>query len=206
MASSIISISASSSPLHLNPSQPPPIILHSPTSPPPLHFSGGHLFCRRRKAHRGMSVLTRGAPGPSTYIFAFVFPLSLLAVTIFTSIRIADKLDQDFLEEVLLTPLSLTGTGREIRTCQVRGCSALNNLIWYLSLVHGAVGVGLAGTLILVVDVRFIISAIQLAINQSILEEAEEEDFNLFMEEEAATPRTRNRPKREAATEPSSSV
>lgn len=47
---------------------------------------------------------------------------------------------------------------------------------------------------------------VQLAINQSILEEAEEEDFNLFMEEEAAIPRTRNRPKREAAAEPSSSL
>lgn len=54
--------------------------------------------CRRS---RGSLVVTRGGPpGTSTYIFAFVFPLSLLAVTIFTAIRISDKLDKDFYEEV----------------------------------------------------------------------------------------------------------
>ncbi|KAH6813859.1 high chlorophyll fluorescence 153 [Perilla frutescens var. frutescens] len=48
---------------------------------------------------RGISVVTRAGPSTTTYIFAFVFPLTLLAVTFFTSIRIADKLDQKFLEE-----------------------------------------------------------------------------------------------------------
>ncbi|GFY90498.1 hypothetical protein Acr_07g0006950 [Actinidia rufa] len=55
-------------------------------------------FCRRKS--RGSSVVTRAGPGTNTYIFAFVLPLSLLAITVFTSIRIADKLDREFLEEV----------------------------------------------------------------------------------------------------------
>ncbi|GJU86687.1 hypothetical protein Tco_1294233 [Tanacetum coccineum] len=50
---------------------------------------------------RGSLVVTRGgAPGASTYLFAFIFPLSLLAVTIFTSVKISDKLDRDFYEEM----------------------------------------------------------------------------------------------------------
>ncbi|XP_071690622.1 uncharacterized protein [Rutidosis leptorrhynchoides] len=50
---------------------------------------------------RGSLVVTRGgAPGATTYLFAFIFPLSLLAVTIFTSIKISDKLDKDFYEEM----------------------------------------------------------------------------------------------------------
>ncbi|XP_077218005.1 high chlorophyll fluorescence 153 [Tasmannia lanceolata] len=55
---------------------------------------------KRRK--RGLVVTRAGPPTTTNLIFAFVFPLSLLAVTIFTSIRIADKLDQDFIEELAL--------------------------------------------------------------------------------------------------------
>ncbi|PSS19128.1 V-set and immunoglobulin domain-containing protein [Actinidia chinensis var. chinensis] len=55
-------------------------------------------FCLRKT--RGSSVVTRAGPGTNTYIFAFVLPLSLLAITVFTSIRIADKLDREFLEEI----------------------------------------------------------------------------------------------------------
>ncbi|XP_042051926.1 uncharacterized protein LOC121797235 [Salvia splendens] len=47
-------------------------------------------------------VLTRAGPSTTSYIFAFVFPLSLLAGTAITSIRIADKLDQKFLEELAI--------------------------------------------------------------------------------------------------------
>ncbi|KAL8542180.1 hypothetical protein ACS0TY_003151 [Phlomoides rotata] len=53
-----------------------------------------------KTSRRGISVVTRAAPTATSYIFAFVFPLSLLAITIFTSVRIADKLDQKFLEEL----------------------------------------------------------------------------------------------------------
>nr|XP_043610989.1 uncharacterized protein LOC122582635 [Erigeron canadensis] len=55
----------------------------------------------RRCKKRGSLVVTRGgAPGATTYLFAFLFPLSLLAVTIFTSIQISDKLDRDFYQEM----------------------------------------------------------------------------------------------------------
>lgn len=46
--------------------------------------------------------MTRAGPGTGTYIFAFVLPLSLLAVTVFTASRIADKLDRDFLQEMAI--------------------------------------------------------------------------------------------------------
>ncbi|KAL8125811.1 hypothetical protein AgCh_013193 [Apium graveolens] len=59
----------------------------------PVVFSGG------LKSRRGSWVVTRAVPGPNTYIFAFVFPLSLLVATIFTTLRISDKLDEDFLQE-----------------------------------------------------------------------------------------------------------
>ncbi|XP_073127553.1 uncharacterized protein [Henckelia pumila] len=56
---------------------------------------------RLKTSKRGVSVVTRaGGISSSSYIFAFVLPLSLLAVTIFTSVRIADKLDQKFFEEL----------------------------------------------------------------------------------------------------------
>ncbi|EPS72126.1 hypothetical protein M569_02634, partial [Genlisea aurea] len=44
----------------------------------------------------------RAGAGPSTvsYAVAFFLPVSLLVVTVITSIRVADKLDQKYLEEV----------------------------------------------------------------------------------------------------------
>lgn len=45
-------------------------------------------------------VTRAGGISSGSYIFALVFPLSLLAITIFTSARVADNLDQKFLEEV----------------------------------------------------------------------------------------------------------
>ena len=45
-------------------------------------------------------MVTRAGPSTSSYVFAFVFPLSLLAVTIFTSLRVDDKLEREFREEV----------------------------------------------------------------------------------------------------------
>ncbi|XP_057789999.1 uncharacterized protein LOC131006866 [Salvia miltiorrhiza] len=62
--------------------------------PPPLQQIWG---VGRRRA---ISVVTRAGPSTTSYIFAFIFPLSLLAVTTITSIRMADKLDQKFLEEL----------------------------------------------------------------------------------------------------------
>ncbi|GER43592.1 high chlorophyll fluorescence 153 [Striga asiatica] len=64
---------------------------------------------RRKASPRGISVVTRAGPSASSYIFAFVFPLSLLAVTIITSARIADKLDQKFFEELAINQAILEG-------------------------------------------------------------------------------------------------
>ncbi|XVE90786.1 hypothetical protein DITRI_Ditri20bG0104600 [Diplodiscus trichospermus] len=51
---------------------------------------------------RGLTVVTRAGANTSSYVFAIAFPLTLLAATIFTSIRIADKLDKDFLEDLTI--------------------------------------------------------------------------------------------------------
>ncbi|CAN6470718.1 unnamed protein product [Victoria cruziana] len=53
------------------------------------------------KEGRGSCLVARaGPPSNSTLIFAFVFPLSLLVITILNAIRIADKLDEKFMEEL----------------------------------------------------------------------------------------------------------
>ena len=55
----------------------------------------------RQRGIRGVSVVTRaGPPSTNQFIFAFAFPLSLLAFTVFTAIQIGNRLDQKFLEEV----------------------------------------------------------------------------------------------------------
>ncbi|KAL6989717.1 hypothetical protein U1Q18_015468 [Sarracenia purpurea var. burkii] len=95
MASFVICNSATPS-IHLSPKSP----LRLPVNSPFLPNSPSLRFSRRRTS--GLSVVTRAGPGTSTYIFAFVLPLSLLAITVFTSIRIADKLDRDFLEEMAI--------------------------------------------------------------------------------------------------------
>ncbi|KAJ9558286.1 hypothetical protein OSB04_012900 [Centaurea solstitialis] len=94
---------SSSSLLRLHSSSPSQI---APILPSYQHQLGGG-GCRRS---RGSLVVTRGGPpGTSTYIFAFVFPLSLLAVTIFTAIRISDKLDKDFYQELAVNQSILEG-------------------------------------------------------------------------------------------------
>ncbi|CAI8596070.1 unnamed protein product [Vicia faba] len=61
-------------------------------SPPLLHTP----YRRPRRA----TVVTRAGVNASSYAFAIALPLSLLAVTIFTALRIGEKLDQDFYEEM----------------------------------------------------------------------------------------------------------
>ncbi|CAJ2639013.1 uncharacterized protein LOC123918461 [Trifolium pratense] len=65
----------------------------SRNSPPPLL----HASCRRP---RSATVVTRAGANASSYAFAIALPLSLLAVTVFTALRIGQKLDQDFYEEM----------------------------------------------------------------------------------------------------------
>ncbi|TXG55908.1 hypothetical protein EZV62_017221 [Acer yangbiense] len=82
-----------------------PSLLTTPTRasfrPPHLPLYQGVHFSRKA---RGLTtgVVTRAGPTTSNYIFAFVLPLSLLAITVFASIKVADKLDDEFLEEVLI--------------------------------------------------------------------------------------------------------
>ncbi|KAH7864992.1 hypothetical protein Vadar_000894 [Vaccinium darrowii] len=92
---------------NVTPKTPPLRLLQTNTFPPSLPSSSSLHFCRRNT--RGLSVVTRGAPSTGTYIFAFFLPLSLLAVTVFTSIRIADKLDRDFLEEMAINQAIMEG-------------------------------------------------------------------------------------------------
>ncbi|WJX36777.1 hypothetical protein P8452_24618 [Trifolium repens] len=65
----------------------------SHNSPPPLLLTA----CRRP---RGATVLTRAGANASSYAFAIALPLSLLTITVFTALRIGQKLDQDFYEEM----------------------------------------------------------------------------------------------------------
>ncbi|GAA0187206.1 hypothetical protein LIER_34494 [Lithospermum erythrorhizon] len=88
--------------------KPPP----SPSSSPLLSSSSAtqylainYQICYRKSSRtsgRGLSVVTHAGPSSASYIFAFVFPLSLLVVTIFAASRVADKLDQQFLEELAI--------------------------------------------------------------------------------------------------------
>ncbi|RWR76126.1 HIGH CHLOROPHYLL FLUORESCENCE 153-like protein [Cinnamomum micranthum f. kanehirae] len=79
--------------------------LCAPSSPAAakLQFSGlGFVSNTSSSRKRKLVVARAGPPSTTSLIFAFVFPLSLLLVTIFTSIRIADKLDQQYLEELAI--------------------------------------------------------------------------------------------------------
>ncbi|KAL5543649.1 hypothetical protein UlMin_007433 [Ulmus minor] len=78
---------------------------------PAVRFPGAGDRLRRRE--RGLSLVTRAGPTTSSYIFAFVLPFSLIILTVFTSIRIADKLDRDFLEEVALNEAMREGGEEE---------------------------------------------------------------------------------------------
>ncbi|CAM8920102.1 unnamed protein product [Rhodiola kirilowii] len=76
----------------------------SPRPPPLLQLS----------SRRGISVVTRaGPPTANTYIFAFLFPFSMLVATILTSIKIDQKLDQDFLEELAINEARMEVDGEE---------------------------------------------------------------------------------------------
>ncbi|XP_020594829.1 uncharacterized protein LOC110034930 [Phalaenopsis equestris] len=55
----------------------------------------------RRRSRRGdQAVVRAGQPSASTLFLVFVLPLSLLIGTILVSIRIGNKLDEKFLEEL----------------------------------------------------------------------------------------------------------
>lgn len=68
----------------------------------PQHKSSFSLLSSSSLTRRRGQVLIpkAGPPNTTTLILAFVFPLSLFAGTVFASIRIADKLDEQFLEDL----------------------------------------------------------------------------------------------------------
>ncbi|VVA99817.1 unnamed protein product [Arabis nemorensis] len=89
------------------PMQPRQTAFSQPQIPSPANNSldgygggaGGLSLIRRI---RDCSVVARAGPSTSSYLLAFAIPASLIAATVFTSIKIADKLDQDFLEDIAL--------------------------------------------------------------------------------------------------------
>ncbi|KAF8097554.1 hypothetical protein N665_0286s0062 [Sinapis alba] len=71
-----------------------------PLFPPPANSMAGRLCLNRR--NRECSYVTRAGPSTSSYLLAFAIPATLIAATVFTSAKIADKLDDDFLEDIAL--------------------------------------------------------------------------------------------------------
>lgn len=82
------------------------------TSPPPhLHLQPKitpmSIQMMRRRKRGELLVTNAGPPSSTSLILAFILPLSLLAGTVFASIRIADDLDDKFLQDVMLFFFSL---------------------------------------------------------------------------------------------------
>lgn len=67
-------------------------------------FGPSHVqfFNRDSSSSRGLNlkVVTRAGASSSSYVFAFVLPLSLLALTVFASLKLDDQLERQYLEEV----------------------------------------------------------------------------------------------------------
>ncbi|XP_027341636.1 zinc finger protein castor homolog 1 [Abrus precatorius] len=67
---------------------------------PPFPNSPALRFTAGGRKSRGSAVVTRAGPSTTSIVFAIALPLSLLAVTVLASVRMADKLDQQWLEEL----------------------------------------------------------------------------------------------------------
>ncbi|CAL5201540.1 unnamed protein product [Lathyrus oleraceus] len=68
---------------------------------PPYLISPPLLHATYRKP-RPATVVTRAGANASSYAFAIAMPLSLLGITVFTALRIGEKLDQDYYEEMAM--------------------------------------------------------------------------------------------------------
>ncbi|CAF2132538.1 hypothetical protein IGI04_013610 [Brassica rapa subsp. trilocularis] len=75
----------------------------SPLVQPPANnlLGGAGGLCLNRR-NRDRSYVARAGPSTSSYLLAFAIPATLIAATVFTSAKIADKLDDDFLEDIAL--------------------------------------------------------------------------------------------------------
>jgi len=76
-------------------------------NPPPLS-----IYAAARK-RRGTAVAARAGPSTKSILFAIALPSSLLAVTIFAALRMGDKLDQEWREEVTFCNLHFDKTFRK---------------------------------------------------------------------------------------------
>lgn len=68
-------------------------------------FGPSHVpFFNRDISSRGLNlkVVTRAGASSSSYVFALVLPLSLLALTVFASLKLDDKLERQYLEELVI--------------------------------------------------------------------------------------------------------
>lgn len=69
-------------------------------------FGTSHVqfFNRDSSSSRGsnLKVVTRAGASSSSYVFASVLPLSLLALTVFASLKLDDKLERQYLEELII--------------------------------------------------------------------------------------------------------
>ncbi|XP_030966405.1 uncharacterized protein LOC115987090 [Quercus lobata] len=97
MASFLISGSASLTLTHTIPAR---AFFRPPLVPNPLAIRFPGDLTRRRP--RGLTVVTRAGPSTNSILFAIAIPLSLLTITFFASIKIADKLDRDYFEELAI--------------------------------------------------------------------------------------------------------
>lgn len=69
-------------------------------------FGTSHVqFFNRDSSSRGLNlkVVTRAGASSSSYVFAFVLPLSLLALTVFASLKLDDELERQYLEAVCIS-------------------------------------------------------------------------------------------------------
>ena len=68
---------------------------------PPFFFNSPALRIHAGgRERRGSAVATRAGPSTSSILFAIALPSFLLRITILAALRMGDKLDQDWLEEV----------------------------------------------------------------------------------------------------------
>ncbi|RID77732.1 hypothetical protein BRARA_A00616 [Brassica rapa] len=103
-----------------------------PRFPPPAsNFVDGEAerLCLNRRI-RDCSVVARAGPSTSSYLLAFAIPATLIAATVFTSAKIADKLDDDFLEDRLCLQIALNQAMKAAEDGEnAEGGSSLDDLI-----------------------------------------------------------------------------
>ncbi|KAJ4842636.1 hypothetical protein Tsubulata_013330 [Turnera subulata] len=85
----------------------PPSSFKPPQVPssPAIHITG----VRSKWSRRTIRVVTRAGPSINNIIFAVSIPTTLLLATIFTASKIADKLDEDYFDELAINKALMGG-------------------------------------------------------------------------------------------------